>query len=61
MIVVMVLLKMKVKCKQGLVNDKLLDIFIYYKNIIKKDTVRNDIYRITSSKKAVIILSKSGN
>lgn len=57
----MVLLKMKVKCKQGLVNDKLLDIFIYYKNIIKKDTVRNDIYRITSSKKAVIILSKSGN
>ena len=61
MIVVMVLLKMKVKCKQGLVNDKLLDIFIYCKNIMKKDTVRNDAYRITSSKKAVIILSKSGN
>lgn len=57
----MVLLKMKVKCKQGLVNDKLLDIFIYYKNILKKDAVRNDAYRITSSKKAVIILSKSGN
>ena len=61
MIVVMVLLKKKVKGKQGLVNDKLLDIFIYCKNIIKKDTVRNDAYRITSSKKTVIILSKSGN
>ena len=60
MIVVMVLLKKKVKGKQGLVNDKLLDI-IYCKNIIKKDTVRNDAYRITSSKKTVIILSKSGN